>query len=69
MAHLFINGIKTKRHYQSNGYINFSVNNLTEKQYNKLYLGLCEKYNCVKGFIYQSLFKDNINGYLQVKVK
>lgn len=58
---------KLQKFNQIQDIINYNVTGLTSKQYNQVYLELCNKYSKVEPHADLSLFKDKIIGYISCK--
>lgn len=64
---VIIGGIKTTKHEHVGGVVAYSVEGLTEKEVNTLYLALCDVYNKVNCRVLADSQYTRFNGYLTCK--
>lgn len=64
---VIISGIKTTKHEHVGGVVAFSVDGLTEKDLNTLYIALCDVYNKVDCRVLADSQYTRFNGYLTCK--
>lgn len=60
-----IGGIKTTKHEHVGGVIAYGVYNLSEKNLDKLYMALCNKYYNVDRHVIANIEYTRFNGYIR----